>query len=366
MPDLDMNLTVNGRVVSNAAKPHMRLLDYLRDVLNLTGTKEGCGAGECGTCSVFVDGRLVKSCLMPVAKANGAEIETIESLGRKGELSAVQQGFHKTGASQCGYCIPGMVMAATSALHENPDADFDEIKEHLGGNICRCTGYSKIFEAVELARDVLRGTLEISAFDESEAGESFIGNNIRRIDAPSKVSGRLKYAGDMVLPDMLHLQVLRSPHAHARIKSIDTSAAEQMPGVVCVVTSDDVPGKDGFGVFVHDQPVLARGVVRYVGEAIAAVAAGNIVTARAALGRIVVDFEALPALFDPQEAMRPGAPTMHEHSRDNVVKHIPVHKGDLDKGFAAADLIIEEKFQTQAVEHAYLEPEAGIAYVDHD
>ena len=366
MPDLEMNLTVNGRKIAKPAKPHLRLLDYLREDLNLTGTKEGCGAGECGTCSVFVDGKLVKSCLMPVAKANGCEIETVESLAGKDELSALQQGFHKTGASQCGYCIPGMVMAATSALRENPDADIEEIKERLGGNICRCTGYSKIFEAVEIARDVLRGQLEIAALDESDAGDSFIGNNVRRLDAPSKVSGRLKYAGDMVFQDMLHLQVLRSPHAHARIKSIDTSAAEQMDGVVCVVTADDVPGEDGFGVFVHDQPIMARGIVRYVGEAIAAVAADDIVTAKAALGKIVIEYEELPALFDPQSAMLPGARVIHDYAPFNVVKHIPVRKGDPDKGFAKADVVIEDQFETQAVEHAYLEPEAGIAYVDHD
>ncbi len=366
MPDLEMKLTVNGRTIDKPAKPHMRLLDYLRDELNLTGSKEGCGAGECGTCSVFVDGKLVKSCLMPIAKANGTVIETVESLAGGGSLSALQQGFHKTGASQCGYCIPGMVMAATAALRDNPNADFEEIKEHLGGNICRCTGYSKIFEAVEIARDVLNGRIEMTALDECDAGESFIGNNVRRMDAPSKVTGRLKYAGDIVLPGMLHMQVLRSPHAHARIKSIDVSAAGRAPGVHCVITADDVPGEDGFGVFVHDQPIMARGVVRYAGEAIAAVAADDVVSAQQALQRICVVYEELPAVFDADEAMRPSAPAIHNYAPDNIVKHIPIRKGDTAKGFSDADIVIEEVFRTQPVEHAYLEPEAGIAYVDHD
>ena len=180
----------------------------------------------------------------------------------------MQKAFHKTGASQCGYCIPGMVMAATSALRENPRADLEEIKERLGGNICRCTGYTKIFEAVELARDVLSGEANATVLDADGAGKSYIGNNVRRLDAPSKVSGRLRYAGDMVMPGMLHMQVLSSPHAHALIKSIDTSAAENLPGVACVVTAGDVPGEDGFGVFVHDQPIMARDRVRYVGEAL--------------------------------------------------------------------------------------------------
>jgi aerobic-type carbon monoxide dehydrogenase small subunit (CoxS/CutS family) len=151
MPDLTIVASVNGRRIAKDAKPHQRLLDFLRDDLNLTGSKEGCGAGECGSCSVFVDGVLMKSCLMPVAKVQGADIETVEGLARSGELSVLQKAFHKTGASQCGYCIPGMVMAATAAIRANPFVGNEEIKERLGGNICRCTGYQKIFDSVRLA-----------------------------------------------------------------------------------------------------------------------------------------------------------------------------------------------------------------------
>ncbi|HVV62563.1 MAG TPA: molybdopterin cofactor-binding domain-containing protein [Pseudolabrys sp.] len=367
MSDLQLTATINGRKISRAAKPHQRLLDFIRDDLNLTGNKEGCGAGECGTCSVFVDGVLMKSCLMPVAKAQGATIETVEALAKTGELTLLQQAFHKTGASQCGYCIPGMVMAATAAIRANPFADREEIKERLGGNICRCTGYQKIFDAVELARDVHNGRLPASALAEVEADEGdFIGKRVRRIDTPSKVSGRLKYAGDMTMPGMLHVQVLRSPHPHARIVSIDTSAAQAMSGVEGVITSADVPGEDGFGVFVNDQPVMARGKVRYVGEAIAAVAAEDLLTARRAAAAIKVKYELLPAVFDPHEAMRPEAPVLHDYAPDNVTKHIPIRVGDVEKGFAESDLVVEEEYSTQAIEHAYLEPEAGLAYVDHD
>jgi CO/xanthine dehydrogenase Mo-binding subunit/aerobic-type carbon monoxide dehydrogenase small subunit (CoxS/CutS family) len=367
MPDLRIEASVNGRRVARAAKPHQRLLDFLRDDLNLTGSKEGCGAGECGSCSVFVDGVLMKSCLIPVAKAQGADIETVEGLARTGELSVMQKAFHKTGASQCGYCIPGMVMAATAAIRGNPFVGHEEIKERLGGNICRCTGYQKIFDAVELARDVLNGRLPATALaeDEQEDGR-FIGANVRRIDAPSKVSGALKYAGDMVMPGMLHMAVLRSPHPHARIVSIDTSDAEAMPGVEGVITCADVPGEDGFGVYVHDQPVMARGKVRYVGEAVAAIAAQDEVTARLACARINVQYEPLPAVFDPEEAMRPGAPVLHDYAPDNLTKHIPIRVGNAEQGFAGSDLIVEETYSTQQVEHAYLEPEAGLAYVDHD
>ena len=258
-------------------------------------------------------------------------------------------------------------MAATAAIRINPFAGREEIKERLGGNICRCTGYQKIFDAVELARDVQNGRLPARALAEEECEDGrYIGANVRRIDAPSKVSGALRYAGDMVMPGMLHLQVLRSPHAHARIVSIDISEAEATPGIEGVITSVDVPGEDGFGVFVNDQPVMARGKVRYVGEAVAAIAAEDAVLARRALEKIKVVYERLPALFDPEEAMRPGAPVLHDYAPDNITKHIPIRVGDVAKGFAESDLIVEQVYSTQAVEHAYLEPEAGLAYVDHD
>jgi nicotinate dehydrogenase large molybdopterin subunit len=367
MPDLKIEATVNGRKVKKSVKPFARLLDFVRDDLNLTGTKEGCGAGECGSCSVFVDGVLVKSCLVPAAKAKGATIETVEGLARSGELSVLQKAFHKTGASQCGYCIPGMVMAATAAIRTNPLVSDAEIKERLGGNICRCTGYSKIFEAVELARDVMNGTRPATLLleDEPEDGH-YIGANVRRIDAPSKVSGALRYAGDMVMPGMLHVAVLRSPHAHAKIVSIDTGAAAGMEGVEGVITSADVPGVDGFGVFVHDQPVMAKDKVRYVGEAVAAVAAEDELTAKRAVNLIKVVYEELPAIFDPDDAMKSGAPIVHDYAPGNVTKHIPIRKGDVAAALAQCDLVVERTYDTQQVEHAYLEPEAGLAYVDHD
>lgn len=366
MPDLQIEMTVNGRKVARGVKPWTRLVDFLRDDLQLTGTKEGCGAGECGTCSVFVDGVLVKSCLMPVAKAQGRRIETIEAQGRN-ELSILQKAFHRAGASQCGYCIPGMVMAGTAALRANPEADREEIKERLGGNICRCTGYQKIIDAVEMARDIQAGRLPDSVLDEPDCEDGkFIGANVRRLDAPSKVSGALKYAADMTMPHMLHLQVLRSPHPHARIVSIDTTDAEAITGVEGIVTCDDVPGVDCFGVFVNDQPVLARGKVRYVGDAVAAVAAEDEITARRACAAIKVVYQPLPAVFDVDAALAPGAPVIHDYAPKNITAHIPVRVGDVAQGFAQSDVIVEQIYTTQPVEHAYLEPEAGLCYVDPD
>ena len=315
---------------------------------------------------MFVDGKLMKSCLVPVHKVQGAAVETVDDLDREQGMTVLQRAFHKAGASQCGYCIPGMVMAATSVLRRNPQAGQQEIKEGLGGNICRCTGYQKIIDAVELARDVMNGTQPPAALEEDAAAQSFMGHATRRLDAPAKVTGAIKYAADLFAPNMLHLQVLRSPHPHARIVAIDTSAARALPGVEAVLTCEDVPGVDNYGVFIEDQPVLARGVVRYVGEGVAAVAAETLDIARAAVALIRVEYEVLPGVFDPEEAMREGAVQLHGFAAGNVCKHTRIRKGDVDSALAQADLVVEQTYRTAAVEHAYLEPEAGLAYVEPD
>lgn len=365
-PTTEISATVNGRKVQRTVPNHYRVIDFVREELKLTGNKEGCGAGECGTCSMFVDGKLIKSCLSPVQKINGCSVETIDDLDRDAGMSLLQQAFYKCGASQCGYCIPGMVMAATSTLRRNPGASRDEIKEGLGGNICRCTGYQKILDAVELARDIQSGAVPASALEEDAEAQSFIGQRTRRLDAPAKVTGAIKYAADMFMPNMLHMQVVRSPHPHARIVRIDAGAARAIPGVECILTCDDVPGVDNFGVFIEDQPTLARGVVRYVGEAVVAVAAETLDIARAAAAAIHVEYEELPNLFDPLVAMQDGAIQLHAFASNNICKHTRIRKGDVDEALAQADLIVEQTYDTQSIEHAYLEPEAGLAYLEAD
>lgn len=364
-PKVCIQASVNGRAVTRSVPIHYRVIDFVREELKLTGNKEGCGSGECGTCSMFVDGTLVKSCLVPVQKIIGRSLETVDDLDRDAGLTVVQRAFHKCGSSQCGYCIPGMVMAATATLRKRPHATVGEIREGLGGNVCRCTGYQKIVDAVELARDVLNGTLPDSALEE-EATEHFIGARTRRLDAPAKVSGAIKYAADMWMPNMLHMQVLRSPHPYARIERIDVSQARAMPGVEAVLTCDDVPGIDNFGVFIEDQPIMARGVVRYTGEAVAAVVAETAEIARAAVRAIRVTYGLLDGVFDPDAAMSEHAPQLHEFAPGNICKHTKIRKGDVEAGFAAADWIVEETYRTSALEHAYLEPEAGLAYVEAD
>lgn len=357
--------TVNGRRVARTVPIHYRVIDFVREELKLTGNKEGCGAGECGTCSMFVDGTLIKSCLAPVQKIHGKTVETVDDLDADQGMTVIQRAFHKCGASQCGYCIPGMVMAATATLRKRPEASLDEIKEGLGGNICRCTGYQKILDAVAMARDVLNGTRPETDLEEA-ATDSFIGSRTRRLDAPAKVTGAIKYAADLWMPNMLHMQVLRSPHPHARIQRLDVSEARAMPGVECVLTCDDVPGIDNFGVFIEDQPIMARGVVRYVGEGVAAVVAETADIAREAVKRIRVTYDLLPGVFDPFEAMKEGAPQLHDFAPGNLCKHTRIRKGDVDAGLRAADLVVQETYRTSALEHAYLEPEAGLAYLEPD
>jgi len=364
-PLVEITATVNGRLVSRSVPNHYRLIDFVREELHLTGNKEGCGAGECGTCSMFVDGVLVKSCLMPVQKIMNSAVETVDDLDRDAGRTVLQQAFHKCGSSQCGYCIPGMVMAATSLLRKMPNPDREQIKEGLGGNICRCTGYQKIIDAVELARDVINNKLPQSMLEENLA-EPVMGARTPRLDAPGKVTGAIKYAADMELANMLHMAVLRSPHAYAKIVSIDASAALAIPGVEVVLTSEDVPGIDNFGVFIEDQPIMAREYVRYVGEAVAAVAAETSDIALAASKLIKVKYEILDGIFDPHLAMKDGAPQLHHFAKNNITKHTKIRKGDVEEGFKQADLIVEETYQTAKIEHAYLEPEAGLAYVESD
>ena len=364
-PLVEITATVNGRMVSRSVPNHYRLIDFVREELHLTGNKEGCGAGECGTCSMFVDGVLVKSCLMPVQKIMNATVETVDDLDRDAGRTVLQQAFHKCGSSQCGYCIPGMVMAATSLLRKMPNPDREQIKEGLGGNICRCTGYQKIIDAVELARDVINKKIPESSLEE-DLLEPVMGARTPRLDAPGKVTGSVKYAADMVLPNMLHMSVLRSPHAYAKIISIDASEALAIPGVEVVLTSADVPGIDNFGVFIEDQPIMARDYVRYTGEAVAAVAAETVDLAIAATKLIKVEYEVLDGVFDPHLAIKDGAPQLHDFAKNNITKHTKIRKGDVEEGFKQADLIVEETYQTAKIEHAYLEPEAGLAYVESD
>jgi aldehyde oxidoreductase len=363
MKCVKIELTVNGKQYIRDVAPAMRLADFLRDELHLIGVKIGCCAGECGACSVLIDGIIKKSCLIPVIQVNHKHIITIEGLGIRG-LDIIQKSFIKAGAVQCGYCTPGMIMAATSLLKHNPYPDVTEIRKALSGNICRCTGYAKIIEAIELARDVINHVKPIECLDPvSVSSGHIIGSNIERVDARGKVTGRTEYAGDMVMPGMLHIHLVRSKEVHAEILNIDYSEALNIPGVEAVITSKDVPGEDGFGVFFNDQPVLAKDKVRFFGEPIAAIVADSLEIAEEAEKYISISYKKLPIISTIKEAVE-SKTIIHSDHPDNVVSTAKVIRGDVKHGFASSDYVFEKDYSTQAIEHAYLETEAGIAYVD--
>lgn len=360
-----IELIVNGRKVCKYVAPAMRLADFLREELHLIGTKKGCNAGECGTCSVLIDGVLKKSCLIPIIKVNHCEILTIEGIGVDG-LSIIQKCFIKAGAVQCGYCTPGMIMTATALLKENRHPDKAEIRRRLGGNICRCTGYAKIIEAIELARDILNHDKSADCLDAVIPNtDKIIGSCVQRVDAQGKVTGALEYAADMEMPRMLYVHLVRSKEVHAEILKIDYEKALEMPGVETVITSEDVPGEDGFGVYYHDQPVLAKNKIRFYGEPVAAIVAETLEEAEEAEKAIEITYKKLPVVASIRDAIDCKA-IVHDDYPDNVVSATSVIKGDVESGFSNSDVIIEQEYATEAVDHAYLEPEAGIAYCDPD
>ena len=356
-------LNVNGRRHAVAVHPSATLQNVLRNNLGLTGTKKGCQLGVCGSCTVLLDGEPVNSCLVLAVEAEGREIITIEGLAAGDQLHPVQQAFIDVGAIQCGYCTPGMVMSAVALLRRNGDPSEDEIKEAFGGNLCRCTGYARIVEAVRRCRPSAARPAEDREPDGSEL--SVVGKSVTRTDAVEKVTGRARFAGDLQLPGMLYAKMLLSPHPHARIKSISTERAEKLPGVEAVITGRDVPDVlYGVSPARYDEYVLAKDKVRHVGDEVACVAAVDEETAIQAIGLIDVEYEVLPAVFDPLEAMRNGAPQLHDRAKNNINAEVHHHFGDVEKGFAEADYIREDRFATQRTVQAPIEPHACLAQYD--
>jgi CO/xanthine dehydrogenase Mo-binding subunit/aerobic-type carbon monoxide dehydrogenase small subunit (CoxS/CutS family) len=376
MPEL--TLTVNG-LTHTLDLPHTRTLaQVLRYNLGLTGTKIGCNEAECGACTVIVNGQSVDSCIYPAFKAQDATILTIEGLApawqqEQGEVSAgpleqlhpLQQAFVTHGATQCGFCTPGLILQAKTLLDENPHASDDEIKHCLKDTYCRCTGYIAILSAVRAAATKLRGEeLPGPVLPEVMEPLESVGQPLARPDAIEKVTGEAKYADDYDFPGMLHGATLRSAHPHARILEIDTSDARAFPGVHAVLTYKDVPGDPRHGLVENDWPVFAGGdfPARYVGDPLALVVAESEDLARAALEQIRVTYAVLPAVVDPVSARQPDAPVLHaDRPNGNLLKHIKVRQGDIAEGFAQADVIVERTYRTPMTEHAFLEPECSIA-----
>ncbi len=359
MTRVNIAFTVNGQPVELVVDPLRQLLHVLREDLGLTGTKEGCGKGHCGTCAVLVDGSVVLSCRIAIKRVAHKAVTTIEGIGSENNLHPIQHAFVETGAVQCGFCTPGMIVTVKGLLDKNASPTEEQIKKGLSRNLCRCTGYRRIIDAVRLASARLRG--ESTSGRLVEAGG--VGERVISVDAIQKAAGSTKYAADLKRDEMLVARVLRSPHSHAKILNIDKSQALKVDGVIAVFTGHDVPGLNTLGYMdPKDHPVLATDKVRHVGDAIALIAAESPEQAEAGLGKVAVAYEVLPSASNALEALKDESPRVHENG--NILMEKKVVKGDVLAGFSRADVIIENTYETPLIEHAYLEPEAGIAYLD--
>ncbi len=358
-----LEVVVNGAARRLDAPTGWRLLDLLREGLGLTGTKEGCDDGTCGTCSVMVDGRLVRACRMAAGEAAGREVRTIEGLGSPASPHPLQVAFAAADAVQCGFCTPGMIMAAAALCERNPRPSRDEISRWLGSNLCRCTGYQGIVDAIEWVVDGQQGPPR--RWPPAPGHGDVVpprAHAVVRPDALEKATGRALYAADLATDGMLHARALRSPHAHAEIVRIATGRACRLPGVEAVLTAADVPGENTYGRKLKDQPVLAEKVVRQVGDPVALVVATSPEVAAAALSAIEVEYRLLPAVFTPEDALADDAPRIHPGG--NLLAENWLRSGDVAEAFARADVVVEETYATPWNEHAYLEPEAALAYRD--
>lgn len=357
-----LNLNVNGKPYELYVEPDKKLVEVIREEIGLTGTKIGCNNGECGACTILLEGEPVASCMMPAFKAHGKNIITVEGLGTAQNLHPLQKSFLAYGAVQCGFCTPGMLMSAKGLLDKNLDPTELDIRTSISGNLCRCTGYKKIVDAVQAAAAELRGEKEVRWPVTTD--DEIVGSSVIRVDGIPKVTGESKFANDYFFPNMAYAKPLLSAHPHALIKNIDTSKAQALDGVIGVYTSKDIPGPNIVGIMPHikDTPVLAGDKVRCYGDAVALVVAESAEIAEEALSLINVDYEPLPGVFTVEDAIKEDAPKVHEGG--NLLLHRKMYRGDIEKGFEEAAVIVEDNFKTRMNEHAYIEPEAGVALME--
>ena len=373
-----MILHVNGQEQAASPRPGQCLRTMLRE-LGWFGVKKGCDAGDCGACTVHLDGEPVHSCLLPAFRAEGRRVTTIEGLagsckpdlGETAGLHPMQQAFLDAQGYQCGFCTPGMIMTA-SVLDQGQRSD---LATALKGNLCRCTGYGAIADAVAGVARVER----LADGDGEPCGRSIPAPAGRGI-----VTGDAAFTFDLAVPDLLHLKVLRSPHAHARILRIDRAAALAVPGVVAIFTHEDVPAKS-FSTGRHENPLddaadtrILDPILRFIGQRVAAVVAISEEAAEAGCAALLVDYEIRDAVLDPDEAMRPGSPLVHDSadragedapprlSHPNLAAEVHGEVGDVTAGFAEADLIHEATYHSQRVQHAHLETHGALGWRDED
>jgi xanthine dehydrogenase molybdenum-binding subunit len=349
--------TLNGKPFAAYADQSTSLMEVLREQAGLISPKNGCAPqGSCGCCTVLVDGRALSSCVVPVRQVTGKHVITLEGFDPR-ERHVFAHAFAVTGGLQCGFCIPGIVVAAKHVIDRNPDPTRAQIAEALNNHVCRCTGYVKIVDAIDMAARGLRGETMPEA---DYSGR--IGSSLPRQDAEQFVLGERPFVDDMRVDGMLRGAFLFSAHPRARVLRIDTAGAARQPGVARVLTAADVPGERYQGLIYRDWPLfLAEGEITHcIGDILAAVVADTERHARAALAHIRVEYEPLPGVFSPDAALAPGAPRVHP-DHDNLLSRSVIARGDVDAALAASAFVDTRTFTTQLIEHAFLEPEACLA-----
>jgi aldehyde oxidoreductase len=353
-----VNFSLNGRITALQSDPRTRLSTALREELHLMGTKVGCEAGDCGACTVLFNGKPVCSCLVAVGQLDGTHIVTIEGLrDSSATFARLQHSFLQHGAAQCGICTPGMLVSAVALLEENPQPTESEVLDALGGVLCRCTGYRKIIAAVLRANCA---TAQIGPPGDS----AVVGKRVLRLDGVKKVLGQEIYGADEWPEGSLVLRAIRCPYDRAEFSFGDFAGyLRANPGIRGIFTARDIPGKNCFGVIppFADQPVFAELEARHRGEAVAAVAGETGVMAVFDPEKFPVNWRELPALDDPEEALKPGAVQVHAARPNNVLISGRVMRGDVDTAMRSADVVVEADFETGFIEHAAIEPEAGFA-----
>ena len=361
-----ISLTVNGQTYSLPPIPGETLSTLLRQRLHLTGTKIGCGEAECGACTVLVEDEPIMSCIYPAERADGKTIVTIEGLAQRAhekmKLHPLQEAFVEHGAVQCGFCIPGQIITAYALLKRNPNPDSADIRFALKDTLCRCAGYPTIENAILAAAESLRTGEPVKKphIPDSIHVHKSVGHTHLRPDGIEKVTGKAIYTDDLVFDGMLYAKARRAMIPHGFLKKLDISKAKALPGVAAVLTAEDIPGEHYHGLVIYDWPVMV-GIgerVRYVGDAIAIVAAETQEIADQASALIEAEFDLQPVITNPVQARQEGVPQIHE--KGNLLKHIKVRKGDMEAGFAKADVILEHTFHTPTTDHAFIETECSI------
>lgn len=351
------SLLINGQIIT--VNENRNLMDVLRNDCHLKSVKDGCSENACGSCTVLVDGLPVKVCLQKVSRFVGKSILTVEGLS-KWEKEVYVYAFGEAGAVQCGFCIPGMVMSAKALLDVNLNPNRKEIANALRNNICRCTGYKKIIDAVELAAKIFREKI----LNLNQLETVGVGQSIHRIDVQEKVLGEGTYVDDLEFEDMIYGSAVRSSYARARVLSIDTSKALALDGVRAVLTAEDIPGVNRIGHMKKDWDTLIEigGITKYLGDAICLVAANSLEVLEQAKKLIQIEYEPLPAVFDPLEALSENAPLVHLSG--NVMAHEHLVRGDIHKALENSAYVVTRTYQTPFTEHAFMERECAVAIAD--